>query len=194
MIGNDEIRVSVATLSRKKQLAFALLVLERMMPSLIAFSKDTGFEESCYLKAKDAAWAALQNGSVDQSLSDACLRGVPDTEDYSQELISYALNAALATNDIIKFTQDGFAKHITNVITLAGDSLYLYLSGLEDSVASSSEEDSLIGSHPLMKEEYRREEADLSFLAKLPEQLTDEAILSLRARADAHGPLFPPTL
>ena len=194
MIGNDELEVSVASLSRNKQLAFALLILERMMPSLNAFSRDTGFDESCYLRAKDAAWATLQSGSVGEVLIEACLRGVPDTEDYSNDLISYALNAALATNDIIKFTQDSSAKHITHLIMLAGDSLYLYLSSLEDSLTSSPEEDSRIASHPLMSEEYQKEKADISFLVNLPERFSDEAILSLRARADAHGPLLPPTL
>jgi len=37
---------------------FGLLLFERMLPSLIAFSKDTGFDHSCYLRAKDAAWSA----------------------------------------------------------------------------------------------------------------------------------------
>lgn len=193
MIGNDKSQLSVARLSRKKQLAFALLVLERMLPSLVVFSKDTGFDDSCYLQARDAAWAALQDGSVDQSISDACLRGVPDTEDYSHELISSALNAALAANDIIAFTQDGQAEHITEVSTLAGDSLYLYLSSLEESVVSSPEEDRQIASHPLMQEEHRREKEDIRFLADLPEQLGDEAILVLRARANNQASLLPLT-
>ena len=194
MIGNDKTQMSIATLSRKKQLAFALLVFERMLPSLVAFSKDTGFDDSCYLKAKDAAWATLQNSSLDRSLSEVCLRGAPDTENYSHELVSYALNAALAMNDIMEFTQDGCADHITRVSTLAGDSLYLYLSNLKDSVVSSPEEDSQIASHPLTQEEHRREEADIRFLAGLPEQLSDETILSLRARANAQTPMLPLTL
>jgi len=194
MIGEEKNLVSIVSLSPKKQLAFALLVFERMLPSLVAFSKDTGFDDSCYLQAKDVAWATLQNGPVDRSLSEACLKDAPDTEDYSHELVSYALNAALAMNDIMEFTQDGCADHITSVSTLAGDSLYLYLSSLEDSVVSSPEEDSQIASHPLMQEEHRQEEADVRFLAGLPEQLSDETILSLRARAGTQAPLLPLTL
>jgi uncharacterized protein len=194
MIRNDKFQISVATLSRKQQLAFALLVFERMLPSLVTFSKDTGFEDACYLEAKEAAWNTLQNGPVDRSIINACLRSVPDTEDYSHELTSYALNAALAVNEIIEFTQDGRGEHITNVSNLAGDSLYLYLISLEDSVVSSPEEDISIFSHSLMQEEYRREEADISFVASLPEQLSEEAILSLRKRADTHVSLVPLTL
>jgi uncharacterized protein YjaG (DUF416 family) len=191
MIGEEENLVSIASLSPKKQLAFALFVFERMLPSLAAFSKDTGFDDSCYLQAKDAAWATLQNGQVDRSLIEACLRDAPDTEDYSYELTSYALNAALAMNEILEFTQDGCADHITSVSTLAGDSLDLYLSTLEDSVVSSPEEDRQIASDPLIQEAHRREEADIRFLVGLPEQFTNETILSLRARADTQAPLLP---
>lgn len=193
MIGNNKSQVSVAILSRKKKLAFALLVFERMLPSLVAFSKDTGLDDSCYLQAKDVAWTTLQNGSVVGSINDARLRGAPDTEEYSHELTSYALNAALAMNDIMEFTQDGCADHIASVSTLAENSVYLYLSSLEDSVVSSLEENSWITSHPLMQEEYRREEEDISFLASLPDQFNDEAILFLKARAHAQAPLLPLT-
>ncbi|WP_263419238.1 YjaG family protein [Terriglobus albidus] len=194
MIGNDKLLVSVGRLSRKKQLAFALLIFERMLPSLFAFSKDTGFNASCYVQAKDAAWATLQNSTVHRSISEACLRGVPDTEDYSHELTSFALNAALAANDIISFTKDGRAEHITSVSALAGDSLYLYLSDLEGSGVSSTEEDSWIVSHALMREENRRQEADIEFLAGLPEPLSDEAIISLKVRAGTQPPLLPLTM
>jgi uncharacterized protein YjaG (DUF416 family) len=193
MISEEKTPVSIAGLSPKNQLAFALLVFERMLPSLIAFSKDTGFDDSCYLHAKDAAWAALENAPVDQSLNGACRRGAPDTEEYRHELTSFALDAALAMSDIMEFAQDGCADHIKSVSTRAGESVYLYLNGLEDSVVTTPEQVSQFASHPLMQEEHRREEEDIRFLASLPEQLNDEAILSLRARADTQAPLLPLT-
>ena len=36
---------ALSALSPKKQLAFALLIFERMLPSLIAFSKETRLDE-----------------------------------------------------------------------------------------------------------------------------------------------------
>ena len=39
MIGEEKSLVFIASLSSRKQLAFALLVFERMLPSLVAFSK-----------------------------------------------------------------------------------------------------------------------------------------------------------
>lgn len=181
-------------LSTKMQLAFALLVFERMLPSLVAFSMDTGFDDSCYLHAKDAAWASLQNVPVDPSLSEACRRGAPDTEEYSHDLTSFALDAALAMSDIMEFTQDGCADHIERVSTRAGESVYLYVNGLDDSVVIPAEKVSCLAFHPLMEEEHRREEEDIKFLAGLPGQLSEETILSLRTRAEAQAPLLPLTL
>jgi uncharacterized protein len=191
MIGEEKSLVSLASLSPKKKLAFALLVLERMLPSLIAFSKDSGRDDSCYLRAKDAGWAALQDGTIDQALNQECLRDAPDTENFSHELTSYALNAALAMSDIVEFTLDGRAEHIAHVSTLARDSVHLYLSSFEQSVVSSPEEDRSITNHPVMQQEQRREEDDIKFLSGLPDQLDKDAISALRARASTQTPLLP---
>jgi len=162
-----------------------------MLPGLIAFSKDTGFDDSCYLQAKDAAWGALGNSAVDLNLNQACIRSAPDTEKFSHELTSYALNAALAMSDIVEFTLDGRTDHIAYVSTLARDSIHLYLSSLEQWVVSSPEEDKKIAGHPLMQQEQRREEEDIGFLSGLPDQFDKDAISALRARATTQAPLLP---
>lgn len=196
MVGEENSLASLAALSRKKQLAFALLVFERLLPSLIAFSKDTGFDDSNCLQARDAVWSALQNGSegaLDQSLNEACLKNAPDTEDFSHELTSSALNAVLAISDIIDFALDGSTDHIVNVSTLARDSVYLYLSNLEHSIVSSSEEDERIAADPLMQQELRREEEDIKFLAALPDHFDNETFSTLRARSSNQPPILPLT-
>ena len=126
MLGEENPLTSLAALSRKKQLAFALLVFERLLPSLIAFSKDTGFDNSCCLQARDAAWDALQNGvdgALIRSSNEACLKNAPDTEDFSHELTSSALKAVLAVSDILEFALDGPTDRIAHVSTLARDSV-----------------------------------------------------------------------
>lgn len=156
---------SISALSPNKQLAFGLLVFERMLPSLVTFSRDTGFDDSCCLKATGAAWSALQGGRddvLDPPLSEACLKNAPDTEDFSHQLTSSALNAVLAISDIVEFALDGHLNRITNVSTLATDSVYLYLSSLEPPMASSSGQEERISSHPLMQQELRQEAASSS--------------------------------
>ncbi|MGA2889741.1 MAG: hypothetical protein ABSE51_16970 [Terracidiphilus sp.] len=91
MIDEEEPPVSVSVLLPKKQLAFALLVFERMLPSLITFSKSTGLDDSYCLQAREASWSVLQSekqDALDASLVDTCLKGAPNTEDYSHELTS----------------------------------------------------------------------------------------------------------
>ena len=191
MIGEEKSLASLAALSPKKQLAFALLVLERMLPSLAAFSKDTGLDASCYAQAEDAAWAALQSGTFDQALNQACIKTAPDTEDFSHKLASYALNAALALSDIAEFMLDGSARHIAHVSTLARDSVYLYISSLEQSVESSPEEESRVMGHQLLQREQRQQEEDIRFLSGLPDRFDQDAIPTLRVRASAQAPLLP---
>jgi len=191
MIREEAILAPLTNFPPKKQLAFALLLFERMLPDLIHFSKDTSFDASCYLQAKDAAWKALRNGSVDQALNEACIRNAPDTENFSQGLTSYALNAALAMSDIAEFTVDGRADHIVNVLSLARDSVDLYLSSLKSPGVSSDEEDRRIAQHPLVQNEKSREEEDVKFLLELPDSFDENVTSILMARASAQSPLLP---
>jgi uncharacterized protein YjaG (DUF416 family) len=195
MIDEEKSLVPLSTLSWKKQLSFALLVFERMMPSLTAFSKDTGFDAACYLKARDAAWAALlspEDGNIDQSLNEACLRSAPDTEAFSHELTSYALNAALAMSDILEFMLDSRTDHITYISGLAIDSVHLYLSSLGSSVVSSLEKDRETARHPLLRKEQHRQAEDVRFLSALPDQFDNDTVSALRARASTQDYLLPP--
>ncbi|HZR64794.1 MAG TPA: DUF416 family protein [Terriglobales bacterium] len=192
MVGEE--KKLLACFSQTKRLAFALLIFERMLPRLIAFSNDTGFDNSCYLNARDAAWVALQcNGidHIDQSLTQACLNNAPDTEAFSHNLTSYALNAALAIGDILEFIVDGRTDHITYISTLATDSIYLYLSGLSSAVVSSSHEGEEIAQHVLMQQEVQRQEDDIRFLSELPDQFDNKSLAAVRARARSQASLLP---
>lgn len=193
MVGEEKHLASLTILCRKKQLAFALLILERKVPSLIAFSNGTGFDASCYLQARHAAWAALQNGDIEQSLNEACLSGAPNTEEFSHELTSYALNAALAMSDIVEFALDGRAEHIAYISILARDSVHLYLSSLEASIVSSPEKDNRIAGNPLMQQELHRQEDDIKFLSGLPDHFDSEIVSVLASRARIQAPLLPLT-
>jgi uncharacterized protein len=191
MVG-EEPPISLSALSRSKQLAFALLVFERMLPCLDAFSKDTGLDISSCLQAREAAWSALQRSEGGlQSLREACLKNAPDTEDYSHELTSSALNAVLAMSDILAFAMGGLPDLITNVATLANDSVDLYLSSLDPVVVSSTERDERIASHPLMRQEILREAEDIKYLSTLSDRFDNAMITALRARVEGQPPIIP---
>jgi uncharacterized protein YjaG (DUF416 family) len=186
----------LTTLSHKKQIAFVLLLLERMFAALTEFANATGFNISCYIDARQKAWDTLRSGNADgiafQSLAEACLSSAPDTEAYSHELTSYALNVAIAMSEILELIQDSRMDHIRSIMGLATDSVYLYRSSIEPSYISTSAEDERIAAHPLMQEERRREEADIRFLMTLPDRFDDATISNLRSRAK-NSELLPHT-
>lgn len=187
----------LATVTWKKQLGFALLVFERMLPSLITFSNDGALDPSCYLQGRDAAWAALQNdksGINNQSLKDACVKNTPDTEQFCHELTSYALNAALTMVSILEFTADRRFDHISYISSLATDSVDLYLSGIEPSVVYFPKQGRRAAAHPLMQRELHRQEDDIHFVSELPDYFDDETISALKARASSQPLLLPKSM
>ncbi len=185
----------LTTLPQKKQLAFALLIFERLLPRLTAFCKDTGVDCSCCLKAQEAAWSALETGgkrsALYRSLNKACLNNAPDTEDFTHELTSDALNAFLAVSEIMQFALDGSFDHIAYVSTLAKDSVFLYVGDLEPALVTTQERVNWISAHPLMQQELRRQEEDIRFLAALPSQFDEEIVSAIRARASSQPPILP---
>ncbi len=55
----DNLRQRLCALSIPKQLAFMLLLCERMMPQLLEFARSTGFGIGIYLECLDRVWLFL---------------------------------------------------------------------------------------------------------------------------------------
>jgi Protein of unknown function (DUF416) len=125
----------------------------------------------------------LQNSPADPALSQACIQNAPDTDKFSDELTSYALNATLAMSEIMEFSSDNRTDHLAQVSTLARDSIDAYLSSLEPGIASTPEEDARIACHPLVQQEQGKEEDDIEFLSELPDELNDEVVAFWAIRA-----------
>jgi hypothetical protein len=134
MFPEDQVNLAISRLSRRKQFASVSMVIERIIPSLIVFSRDTCFDISPCMKVRDSAWSVLEGRSdvsVMASLGEDLMRNAPDTEDVSHALTSSALNVFLALRDVIDFCMGGDSTRISNVFALATDSVYLYSSVLE---------------------------------------------------------------
>src|SRR5882762_10147590 len=101
----NRLAVALQNLSRRKQLAFALLLIERIFPFLLRFSAQSGFEISAYEEARETGWARLTGTSESDrsSLRERCINEAPDTESSSSELVSHALNAALSIAALLGF-------------------------------------------------------------------------------------------
>jgi len=139
-------------MSPAKELAVCVLLCERMLPGLIACSKESGFDCSDYLDSLRTAWSALQDARIDRQLIERCSRNAPDTEVYSHPYTPDALNAALAIAETMQFATDENLEHVEYARRLAMDSLELFLGSREDSTISSVEEDSRIRAHPLFRD------------------------------------------
>ena len=195
MAAEGEFTIPASKLSPKKQIVFALWIFERMLPRTVAFCTDTGVEFSCCLQARDAAWNYIETASerraLYRSLSDACLKNAPDTEEFAHEMTSDALDAFITTVHIMQFILDGRFDHITSVSTLATDSVDGYLANLEPGIVMTKEIEARIASHPLMREELQRQKNDVEFLAALPDHFDNKTITALKERSSRQPSLVP---
>jgi len=190
---HSRLKPQLKILSKRKQLAFALLMFERMLPLLLTFSKRTGFDSSVHLRARAAAWNALAQKEIRakdaswRSLSAECLKSAPNTEKYTNEFVSYALNAALSMAAVLDFIIDGSVNHILKIAELARDSVDMYLESSDPSLVSEPGTERL-DAHPLLQREHQHQKQDLEFLSALQEGFRDDV---LRKRAGAQPPLLP---
>jgi uncharacterized protein YjaG (DUF416 family) len=193
---NGTLDTELYSLSRRKQLAFSLLLFERMMPLLEAFSQRTGFDDSIYHRGRTAAWDSLREESDTSSrvmewrhLASQCLKLAPDTEQYTDEFVSYALNAAICLSAVLEFLTDRKTSHLLEIRQSARDSVDAFLENTDMSPVSAPGT-ARLDAHPLMKRENERQYQDVQFLSSLPEKFE---ISSLRRRSRNQKTIVPIT-
>jgi hypothetical protein len=124
-------------------------------------------------------------------LNRLCLKSAPDTEDFTHEQTSFALNAAVTMSEILEFMLNRNPDLVSHVSTFATDSVHLYLSGLEPSLITTKEKINRIAAHPLMQREMDRQQEDIRFLSELPDPFDENAIYGLEARVSNQTPVLP---
>jgi uncharacterized protein YjaG (DUF416 family) len=187
-------RVQLKKLSIPRQLAFALLLCERMMPGLRRFSKDTGYSILLYEQGLELGWRHLvagpARGECDE-LSDRCFQHAPHTEDFTHGLVSAALNAALSIALLLIYVIDKDLDHIVEIASLARDTADLYVQHIiAIKIITSTSEDSILG-HPLLQKELGRQRQDLEFLASAPGDAAEKFEAVVRERARGASPVIP---
>jgi uncharacterized protein YjaG (DUF416 family) len=191
----NSVTASLSRLDWRRQVAFGLLVFERLLPLLTVFCKARKQDVSCFLRARDAVYRALRNSdceTVDPGLRDECFRNIPDTEDFSHERTSDALNAGLTMTEILDFIKDRRPEHISYLAGLALDSADFYaMSTLEPFDGYTPEIKRKIVTHPAVQGEMSRQHHDLRFLAALPDGIDEDGFEAIKARATAQAPVRP---
>jgi uncharacterized protein YjaG (DUF416 family) len=180
-------------LPKWKRIGFILLLCERMIPNLIKFGYDTGFDISNYLKLIALGWESLnelRNGTDYKNLSEISFADAPNTEEFVHRFTSLALNAALSVSSLMSIVDDGRIEHAVEAAQLACDGVELYIQFLE-SVPPIPLARSKVLDHPLMQRELACQESDLEFLISLPGHGGNVARSLLKQRAQHTPPLIP---
>jgi uncharacterized protein YjaG (DUF416 family) len=188
------LRRSLDKLPQAGQLAFILLICERLMPALEKFAGETGFRSARYRQYLNDAWRQLSGKSADSEypqLAQACLDGAPDTENFDHMLTSAALSAALAVSALMSFLADHKVDHAVEAGRLAFDTSALYAESAVKSGPRSLSYDEMI-ELPLVQEELKRQADDLKFLASLRLDAARDVVPLIRERANGTKDLFPP--
>ena len=188
MAQDDGYHVSGAlrAFSQAKQLAFGLLVSERLLPYLYQFSVSHNRDDTAFKEALNLAWNSLAYEAKAVSAESArneCASSVPDTEDYDDPLVSHALNAALSICELVDFVTDNDIEHIVKVSNLAFDSIDLHLNNMTHSVITTPDDERRIQTDPLRKRELSAQRHDIEFISTLPSRMSRHEVSLLRSRA-----------
>jgi uncharacterized protein YjaG (DUF416 family) len=178
------LRQKLASLSKTKQLAFLLLLDERMILALDKFSRETNFNASIYQECLDNAWRSLAGDTTISSygkMAEECLDHAPDTEEFDHPLTSAALNAALSTGAMMSFLADYDVDRVVEAAGLACDTAALNAQSIE-AIPPHSLGFTEIVEHPLVRQEVQRQMEDLEFLESLPIHVSQTMVKLIKER------------
>ncbi|RVU34863.1 DUF416 family protein [Hwanghaeella grinnelliae] len=160
-----------------KQLAFLLAACQRLIPSFQAFSKENGVAgEETLQEILAQAWAALENRetNIDFSYNAELAESVaPSSEKYDSIFVSSAMDAAIAVSLLMRAFERNQTETIVEAVTLARDSVDMYVQELESISPTDPELEEKILSHELMQNELCRQRKDLSFLYALSDDILE---------------------
>ena len=187
------LKTKLQSISRKKQLGFALLLCQRMMPALDQFANETHFKNSLYNKCLAIAWHEVTESTDNyeyEKLAKECFDNAPDTEDFESTLTSASLNTTLAISALMSFLATSDVDLLVEAAMLARDTVALYAQTIEVSAPESLTSQQVV-EHPLVQNEMRQQMGDLEFLEALETNSSTEMWRCLRRRARETSALLP---
>jgi uncharacterized protein YjaG (DUF416 family) len=196
MKGLDEFQLKqrIGRLSKRRQVALALLLCERMIPALNKFAKETEFDSSLYRAHLDDAWQSLDQGTRLSGYGEAakqCFEHAPDTEEFNHPLTSAALNAALSVAATMELLAEEDINHLVEAAGLARDTAALYAQVMATTPPRSLNFDEVM-KHALVQQELQQQSDDLEFLEALSADVSRPMIPHIKERAAITPALLPP--
>lgn len=183
---NEQIlQQSLAKLDPWKRVTFMALACERMLPNYNRFTADSDFGDSSVLRRGiDLVWSWLESNQVPDDISALHAQveqQAPNTESFSSQFTSAALDAANAVASVLDAVRMPERTDAFEVASLARDTVDLYVQEIEDLNPNDPGFEDVIRRHPLMQAEIRRQHEDLVDLERLTSSRS-ETIRQLRAK------------
>ncbi|MEZ5479446.1 MAG: DUF416 family protein [Thiolinea sp.] len=189
-----ELQQALSSLTLWKQQLFLLLVCQRLLSGFYAFADETGCQGKKELSDLiEKAWNHLLQGITQSDLAEEQMQAealAPDTENYRSIYTSSALDAAVAISLLMQSFQDGQTDIIVQGVTLARDSVDMYVQELENMDAAAPDLENKILKHPLMQQELRRQREDLAWIVALNEDVKLSMQLAKDRFLNQHNGLF----
>lgn len=169
----NNLRNRLDRLSHRHILTFGVWQLERMVPNFLQFCVESQWEGTWVLKGTVSyAWSVIETGNpdrFDELTADLCDRIAPDTEDFTSIYTSSALDSAISAGNLIKYIHSNEIDFVVEMASLARDSADIFIQ-LSNFVSENDDNfEDLVRAHPLMQQELRHQESDLTFLEGLRE-------------------------
>ena len=166
-----ELEKKLRTLPQWKQAAFALAACERLFPLFVTFSRSTSWGDPDVLRrALDLAWDSLSRNGHPNQLQRAASEAeaqAPDTEDFSSEYTSAALDAALSTGNLMRLLERFEPNLVLEIAQAAFDTAYLLASVNPCASVVTPAGHQEILTTPIVQDELAAQTSDIELLASL---------------------------
>jgi uncharacterized protein YjaG (DUF416 family) len=138
-----------------ERILFGLDICKRLLPDYKDFElKDKWGDSDTLIKAISFVDKIENNESVDLEKLDLLInmvdKVIPDTEDFSDWNVSFALNASVSVLELLSYIKDKDYKHIMTISTLMTDNIDFKLQMKNNNIS-----DKEIDNHPMLIDEFK---------------------------------------
>ncbi|RQO65477.1 hypothetical protein DBR40_23545 [Pedobacter sp. KBW01] len=189
-IYREDIKGKLKFLSAEQQLLFAALTCERLYPNYLYFHERFGWgNPKVLLDSIDIIYQStfiknlFDRNEIQQHI-EAVDMVTPNTEDYSEVFVSFALDACTSVYSTLNFMLDESLDHIADVASYARDTVDMFIQVRDNIDTHFKDLETKIASDPLMIQEKGRQLSIIEKLKSLKEKdITDNLIEALRDKS-----------
>lgn len=177
------IQQKLLLLNDEKKITFSLLICERLLPNYVYFSKKYSYGNPSELNniisiLYKNLLEKIEDPNIDNYI-DTVEEIIPDTEDYSTILVSFALDACTSILSTLYFLKDKEIENIVDVSTYATDTVDMFIQERDDLDVSNPNLELLIEEDLFMQNEIKRQSNVIDYLNSI-ESVTEKDLDAMR--------------